>query len=179
MQREAKKAQLTLTWDAARWTALRRHGLHADDFVLVREGGRLVAAGAVWDLRAFRQVVVEGYSGFLRRAWPLLRFLARLGLSPALPTPGETLAQGMIFGAAVEEPRHWTPLLRGLLRAAAQKGLRWLVIAREERDPELAQLRRVCRAREYTTRLYEVCWPGGPARATWSGLPCRPEVALL
>lgn len=183
LQREAKKAQLTLTWDAARWPALRRHGLHPGDFVLVREGnrpgGRLVAAGAVWDLRAFRQVVVDGYSGFLRRAWPLLRFLARLRLSPALPAPGETLAQGMIFGAAVEEPRHWAPLLRGLLQAAAKKGLRWLVIAREERDPELAQLRRLVAAREYATRLFEVCWQGQPAGGSWGDFPFRPEVALL
>jgi len=176
----AKRKQLGLTWDVARWQELRRHGITPGSFEVVREAGRIVGAGAVWDQRAFRQVVICGYSGLLRWARPLIHALSKIGLAPPLPAPPATLAQGMVLGAAVEEERHWRPLWQALLGNAAARGLRWLTIARDVRDPELATLRKLGRAREYPTRLYEVSWRDWPAESRdWSNLPFRPEAALL
>ena len=176
----AAPSNLALTFTAERWAALARHRLVAADFATLREQGRLVAAAAVWDLRAFRQVLVGGYHGFLEWAGPILRFLSRLGLAPPLPAVGACLEQGMIFGATVTAPRLWAPLLAALEARAARRGLRWLVIARDARDPELAMLRRLRRAREYRTRLYEVRWADGPGFGEpWGDALFRPEVALL
>lgn len=180
LQAHAVRAQLSLSWDAARWATLERHGLAARDFEVLREAGRIVAAGAVWDQRAFRQVRVCGYSGLLRWSRPVWNAAAAAGLGAPLPAPGAVLAQGMITGGTVAAPRYWTPLLQALLRSAAGRGLEWVAVAREARDPELTALRRLGRAREYRTRLYEVRWPDWPAPAPeWREGLLRPEVALL
>jgi hypothetical protein len=179
LQRHAVAAQLTLTWDAARWEALARHGLGPAEFAVVRAGGRIVAAGAVWDQRAYRQAVVLSYAGALRWLRPAVNVLAASGLAPPLPPVGSVLGHGAIFAAAADEPWFWRPLLDDLRAAAIARGLDWLVIGRDARDPELGVLRRTVGAREYHTRLYDVRWPHLPARAPWDRSPFRPEVALL
>ena len=179
LQRHAARAQLTLTWDAARWEALARHGIGHTDFAVVYAGGRIVAAGAVWDQRAYRQAVVLGYGSALRWLRPAVNMLATLGLAPPLPPVGAVLRHGAIFAAAADEPWFWRPLLDDLRATAIARGLDWLVIGRDARDPELEILRRRARVREYHTRLYDVRWPHLPARPPWDRSPFRPEVALL
>jgi hypothetical protein len=180
LQGHAVHRQLSLSWDASRWAALERHGLASRDFVVLREAGRIVAAAAIWDQRAFRQVRVCGYAGALRWSRPVLNAAAAVGLGTSLPAPDSVLAQGMVTGSAVDAPSRWAPLLRALLRTAAGRGLEWLAVARDARDPELTTLRRLGRAREYRTRLYEVRWPDWPAyRVEWRDGLFRPEVALL
>jgi hypothetical protein len=180
LERHAVRSQLSPLWSDALWTSLGRHGLGAGDFHVVREHGRIVAAGAVWDQRAFRQVVVRGYAGALNWARPVVNALARFGVAPPLPPPGTVLPQGAILGGAVDEPRHWAPLLDALRAAASERALTWLLIGRDARDPELSALRRLRIAREYHTRLYDVRWPDVPSYAgAWNELPFRPEVAFL
>ena len=180
LERHAARSQLAPRWGDDLWLALRRHGVGAHDFRVVREGGRIVAAGAVWDQRPFRQVVVQGYSGALNWARPLVNALARVGVAPPLPAPGSVLPQGAILGGAVDEPRHWAPLLRVLRAVASERALTWLLIGRDARDPGLDVLRRLRTAREYHTRLYDVRWPDVRSFSdAWNDLPFRPEVALL
>ncbi len=192
LQRHAIAAQLTLTWDAARWAQLAEHGITPAAFRVVRARGRsgpIVAAGAVWDQRAFKQTVVVGYDGALRVGRPMVNALALTGVVPSLPTPGAVLAQAAILGLSASDalPGNLHALLRLLQADAAQRGLDWLVVARETRDPQLAALRAAARdvsrlrtrAREYHTRLYEVHWPDASVREPWDTTPFRPEVALL
>jgi hypothetical protein len=180
LARHARAAQLTLTWDDDRWIALARHGVSPADFHVVREGGRIVAAGAVWDQRDVRQVVVTGYSGPLRWARPVVNVLAAFGAAPPLPAPGSVMRQGMIFGSAVPGPRHWPALLDALRGTARERGLDWLVLGREARDPELVVLRQLRNVREYHTQLYDVRWSDmAPWPEPWNGSLFRPEVALL
>jgi len=49
-------------------------GINSDSFYLVRKGSDIVAAGAVWDQRDYKQYIVQKYSGLLRiiKAFPLL-----------------------------------------------------------------------------------------------------------
>lgn len=176
----AQAAQLTLTWDDARWDALSEHGIGPEHFCVIRDNGRIIAAGAVWDQRAFRQTVVVGYEGALRWSRPFVNVLARAGLAPALPTPGNVLAQGSILGATVSHEAHWPALWHALRADAARRGLQWLLIARDADDAQLAALRATGRAREYRTRLYDVRWSDMPAWPDpWDTRPFRPEVGLL
>lgn len=180
LERHAARSQLSPKWDDALWLAFTRHGVDRRDFRVVREKGRIVAAGAVWDQRAFRQVVVKGYTGAINWARPVINALARVGVAPPLPAPDTVLPQGAILGGAVDEPRHWAPLLRMLRAVASERALTWLLVGRDARDPELDALRRLRIAREYRTRLYDVRWPDVPTlSATWTDLLFRPEVALL
>lgn len=181
---QSQQAQLTLTWDHARWRQLAAHGVTPDSFCVVRANGTsgpIVAAGAVWDQRAFKQTVVMGYDGALRVSRPLVNTLALTGVVPSLPAPFAVLSQGAILGLSVaaDAPSStWTSLLEALCADAARHDLSWLVVSRETRDPQLPRLRETASAvarvaaalptgvREYHTRLYDVRWADGVASAS-------------
>jgi len=180
LQRHAREGQLSLSWDAARWTALARHGITPASFTVVQEGGRIVAAAAVWDQRAFRQTVIDGYAGALQLTRPWINVVQRLRGAPPLPPPGAVLAQGALLGATVPDPRDWPALWHGLQARAVAAGVSWLAVTRDANDPQLDALRRLLRPREYRTTLYEVSWPDRPSwPGAWDARPFRPEVGLL
>jgi hypothetical protein len=180
LARGAQPFQFTLLWDTSVLRDLARHGVSADDFTTVTRNGRMVGAAAVWDQRAFRQTVIDGYEGALATFRPLVNTALVMRGRPSLPAPDSVLALGSILGASVPDPRDWPALWRSLQRAACTRGLSWLVIARDARDPELAILRRLTRGREYRTTLYEVSWAGGPRwQDDWDHRLFRPEVSLL
>lgn len=176
----ASAAHLTPAWNSARWDALERHGVHARDFCVVRDEGRIVAVALLWDQRDFKQTVICGYRGALRVVRPLSNVLARVGLTPPMPPAGHVLELASVFGATVASDQYWPALWNQLNAAATERAIDWLVIARETRDRQLAALRRLVRGREYHTRLYDVRWRGVPTWSTaWNAQPFRPEVALL
>jgi hypothetical protein len=180
LQQQSRRSNLTLEWDASLWQVLPRHGISARDFRVVRRSGEIVAAGAVWDQRAFRQTVIDGYSGMLHSIRPFLNGAFTLLRQPPLPAPGSVLAQGALLGAFVRDAREWPGLWVLLQERARAMGLTWLTVARDARDPELPVLRRLTRAREYHTTLYEVSWRDGPRFSDpWDSRCCHPEVSLL
>jgi hypothetical protein len=178
LSRGSRLFHLSLDWDATVLRQLQRHGVDAREFVVVRRQDRIAGAAAIWDQRAFRQTVIDGYDGALATWRPLINVaLVMLGRLP-LPAPGSSLAQGALLGATVRDPDDWPELWRQLQAQAADRGLDWLTISREARDPELPVLRRLARGREYRTILYDVTWPGG-RKAIWDSRLFRPEVGLL
>lgn len=179
LQRHARDAHLTLTWDDARWTALARHGIAPGDFCVVRQGGQLVAAAAVWDQRSFRQTVVDGYDGPLRLTRRLVNGVQALRRLPLLPAPGTVLPQAMVLGATVAGSSAWPALWRALRARSRALGVSWLAWSADARAPELDALRRMLRPREYHARIYDVAWRGRPPRSDWNDRLFRPEVALL
>lgn len=180
LREHARDAHLTLAWSDAQWESLASHGLSPQNFSVIRRGGRIVAAAALWDQRRFRQTVIAGYSGALRVARPWVNALNALRRRPSLPPAGSVLAHMPVFGATVADVAAWPELWRALCANAARMGVEWLTLARDVRDPELPVLRRTLAAREYRTRLYEVRWPDQPASTdAWDARPFRPEVALL
>ena len=175
----ACRTNLALAWEPWQWQGLAGQGTPAD-MQLVRQRGAIVAAGAVWDQRAFRQVVIDGYEGVLRVARPLVNLARSLARHPALPPPGTVLAQGAVLGASVSEPGQWPKLWPLLAARGARLGLDWLSLSRDARDPGLPILRRLTAAREYRTTVYAVGWPGGPSWPDdWDGRLLRPEAGLL
>lgn len=177
---QAARTHLGLAWTPAQWDALGTRGVGRGSFALVRRDRKTVAAAAIWDQRAFRQVVVDGYGGTLRHTRPVVNaFLAMRG-HPTLPQPGTALAQGMLLGASVADPSDWPSLWAAVTRQAAGMGLQWLVLSRDARDAELDILRRTTGAREYRTTLYEVRWRTMSPRDPWSEARLfRPEASLL
>jgi len=180
LAQDSRRFQLSLAWDPTVLQDLVRHGVDARDFAVLRRNGRIVACGAVWDQRAFRQTVIDGYEGALAHFRPIVNATLVMRGRPRLPAPGTVLDQGAILGASVPDPRDWGALWHELQARASQRGLSWLAIARDARDPELAILRRLTRGREYRTALYEVTWAGAERWPDpWDGRVFRPEVGLL
>ncbi|MCC6930451.1 MAG: hypothetical protein IT359_15805 [Gemmatimonadaceae bacterium] len=179
LARHAPDRQLALQWDDDRLARLARHGFTGDDLVIVRRGGAVVAAGGIWDQRPFRQVVVDGYAAALQLARPAVNLWCRLTRRPALPPPGSVLAQGALLGATVSAPGDWRVLWPALQACARARGIAWLTVARDARDPELPVLRALTRAREYHTTLYDVALGRRSPAAAWDSRLVRPEVGLL
>lgn len=180
LDRQSRQYQLSITWHRERWGDLLRHGVSPSAFVVVREGTETAAAAAIWDQRAFRQTVIDGYDDPVRMARPIYNGIQSLrGMAP-LPAPGSVLAQGFLLGAFVSRPDAWIRLWPMLVHRAQTVGLSWLSVSRQAGDPELPVLRRLPGVREYHTSLYAVDWNHGPRwENSWDGRPFRPEVSLL
>jgi len=146
--------------------------------LVLRRAGRLLGVAGVWDQRAFRQVVVHGYPRGVGAARPLLNALAPLARLPALPRPGEAIAQAYLSPLALSDEDD-TQTLLALVRAALAKaraiGLGVLTLGLPAAHPWRAAVRRQGRAVEYRTRLFGVQWGDAPLPA---GAPF-PDVALL
>lgn len=182
LNRLARAHPLALVWSEALLDRLSAHGLGGGDFSLLQEGTRCVAAFALWDQRAFRQITVDGYQsplGLLRHAYNAYATLSRL---PRLPPPGGTLRQAFI------SPLLGTAHATGALPAwvdyaraqAGERGLHYVVLGHGTGDAARDRAFGALRARRTASTLYRVTWDfepsaGGPAPA----LPWDPEVALL
>lgn len=154
--------------------------LRPEDFLVVRDGGRVRACAAVWDQSAHRQVIVAGYSPWLRRSRALINVGAKLLGTPRLPKPGEPL-RGACFShvALSEDPSDLAVLLESARHEVARRGLDTLLAGWAASDPLCELLRKHARRREYRSQLYLVRWPETPAPALDSSRRVAPELALL
>ena len=96
-------------------------GLSLSDFYVVTSGGgRIVAAGALWDQTDYRQYIVDRYSLGLRMARLLNPGLWLLGY-PRLPKAGSVISFPMA-SFLLAEPGEESALLSGLSVAARRRG---------------------------------------------------------
>lgn len=146
--------------------------LRPENFLIWEEGGTLLAAGALWDQRAYRQYLVTGYRGLLRLMRPLSFLLSPWGLPP-LPRRGAELQYLMLGLLAVrgDEPGLFDDFLDELLvefrmrgretdrgadkRACEAPVLVAGVAAGHPLEPVLAARRHI----SYRSRIYTVAWP--------------------
>ena len=77
-------------------------GLPVDDFFVVRSGGRIAAAGAVWNHGDMRRIFVDGYMLRLRVLRPFLNVLFKVSRCPRLPSPGSEFACSYLSYALAE-----------------------------------------------------------------------------
>jgi hypothetical protein len=161
------QAQLCRHALAPRWTERdlreRCRDLALEHFALLEEQGALRGVGAVWDQRAFKQVVVAGYQPWLERTRrPVNAVLHVLG-QPRLPPAGASLALGYLSHfalAAGDDLEAAVALFHALRDQARSRGLTQLAITLAADHPLRPALARRFGARPYRSILYAVCWRG-------------------
>jgi hypothetical protein len=182
LSRQGREYQLAEYWTAQELTFLSTLGLGVEQFQCVRVDGHVAAVATVWDQRAFKQTVIQGYARGLAFGRPFLNLAGRLLSTPRLPPLGSTMAHAFVSHMAInmEKPEAFTALIAHLLESLAGRGIEILTLGCAATDPRLRLLRGKWRGREYLSRIYLVRWPecGGSVRE----LDARclgPEVAAL
>lgn len=170
-------AHLDETWLAGLNGA---HGLHLEDFWLLREGQDLHGCIAVWDQRVFKQIVVRGYRSWL--SWlrtPYNGIAPQLGF-PRLPAPGQALSNIFLAFAAFRDPGGETALsaVRESLSKVWEKGGELGLLGLSSSHPLLHRLNRSHGTWSYRTWIESVHWRGNPI-PSFDPLPVQPEIALL
>ncbi len=125
-----------------------------EHFCLAFEGTELVGAMALWDQRAVKQTVVEGYR------WSGMEKLWR-----GLPEPGEVLAEARVGAWVAQDNRVdiLEALLAELLAEASRRRLAFLLFGVLEKDP-VARLRRRFFHLCYSSLVFQVCFANEPER---------------
>ena len=177
-----QRYQLATVWTEERLRALAGKGLPLERFLVATDGGGMVACGALWDQRSFRQTVIREYAGVIGLARPLLNVARRLLGHPRLPAPGAMLAQAFLSPLAFSDGAE--TLLPDFVEAffpmAVSLGIEWVTLALPAGDVRLTTLRRRFSTRTWSSRIYHVRWPDQPAYDFAAACPrFLPEVSLL
>jgi len=162
--------------------ALAPFGLRMEHFLVARRaGGEIAGLIALWDQSGYKQTVVQGYSGWLRAAAPLLhRSAPWIGLA-ALPRPGQKLrsAYAAFVCIANDDPEVFGALLRETHNAACQRGFTRVLLGMDTRDP-LLPIARGYKHVSYPSRLYLAEWPeGGHFHEQLDDRPVYADIATL
>lgn len=183
LERNLRRYQFAPCWsDGAPGQALTAPGLSPEDFVVAVRDGRVVGCLALWDQRAFKQVVVRGYGSRLRRARPFLNMAAGLLGTPHLPTVGQQLPFAYLSHVATDDDRQdlLDPLVAAQVAKARERRLDYVVTAFPDRHAFQPVVRRRWRHRAYSSVIYATYWPDGEALVrSLDGRPAQPEAAVL
>lgn len=141
--------QFAPVWTESSFRRLGPLGLTLNDVVLARRQRTLVGVAALWDQSSLKQTVIRSYNGWLRLAAPLL----------ALPSPGQRLREACVSLLAVAEDdlQTFRALLRHLYRTARARGLQYLLLGLDKRDPFLP-VALEGKPRVYPSKLYLAHW---------------------
>lgn len=154
----------------------------AQDWILVRRGGRIVAAAGMWNQPPTEQIRVAGYDSLLSAMRPLHNVLARLLNKPTLPPADSNLPMAFLAFAAFDSPHPSDVLLliRRAMLHARNLGLAYLAFGATEGAPLYRIALKHFRPWKFATTIYAVTRSGrqtvdGIQRAASVGL----EAALL
>lgn len=186
LERNGRRYQFAPVWRPSDLgDPARCRGLSPGDFFVVRGSGGegVVGCLALWDQRAFKQVVVRGYAPPLGRLRPLVNAFLRLRGRPRLPAPGRPLALAFLSHLAVDgdRPEVLVELTRAARAEAGVRGLDYLSLGLARDNPMLPAMRRAFPARELRSLLYLVHRrdAGADEVAVLDGRCCHVEVATL
>ena len=144
-------------------------------FHLVEQQGSLVACMALWDQRAYKQLVAKAYRAPLAQLLPVYNACARLARRVALPRVGQALQQTHLAFLAVAPQAEVDG--RALLQdALALCATPVLTLGLHQAHPWLAPLQRALAPLAYRTRIYAVNFDGS---VDLDGRPAQPEAAVL
>lgn len=183
LRRNLRRYQFAPCWTAEDLLSPdRTRGLSPEHFFVATRQGRLIGCLGCWEQRAFKQVVVRGYSPTLARWRPLVNMAAPWLGAAALPAVGQPLAFAYLSHAAVDDDRDdvMTALVTAACRHARAAGLDHVAIAFTARNALLGAIARRFRHRAYVSVLAVANWPDGDEhlRSLDGRLP-HPELAVL
>lgn len=182
LDRNGRRSQFAPRWTAEDLLSARRTpGLDFEDFLVAIRAGRIVGCAAMWDQRAFKQVVVRGYSERLARWRRLINVAAPWVGMPTLPAVGSPLDFVYLSHVAIDDDGG--DVAAALMAEAGQRlpsGVKYMVTAFADGSPLLAAASAVARHRRYRSVLYLASWQDGHDVAdSLDGRPPHPEVAIL
>ena len=131
-------------------------GVPASSIAVARRNNRIIGVAGIWDQRAFRQTIVNGYQRATSVVRPLINVWSRLTGGICLPKPGESFDACFVCFPMIEhsEPAVQSALLHQLGQWVPA-GTRCLLAGFCDDDPLLPLVRKLAQT-EYTTRLYAV-----------------------
>jgi hypothetical protein len=182
LNEHGRRHQFATVWAAESLHELENRGLTPGRILLALDGSEIVACGALWDQREFRQTVIHGYSRPLAAARPFVTLASLILGTPRLPSAGSILAHAFLSPLAFADGAE--ALLPHFIEAAfplaAENGVEFLTLALPTADSRLPELRRRFSARTWRSRLYRVDWPDHTAvKFSGGGAPFLPDVGLL
>jgi hypothetical protein len=184
LRRNGPRYQFSPAWSQTELDRLRIAGNlgPADFHYATPRGHDIKGCLAVWDQRAFKQVVVRGYSTPLAFARSLINLAAPLVGGAPLPRAGEQLDMACVSHVAVDDddPAVFSALLHSAHADARSRGVKYLTIGFASRHPLLPVAKKLFRHRRTVSTLYAVHWEdGADAAAQLDGRVAHYEVALL
>lgn len=143
-------------------TALGSLGLNLADIRILRKSGEILAVGSLWDQSAYKQTILQSYSGWRKAAAAFYNLGARCLDRPCLPRPGETVrgVYAALVAVADDDRLIFARLLRDLHNRALDLGRTHLLLGLDARDPLLPIAKRYPHVL-YSSRLYLASWPDG------------------
>jgi hypothetical protein len=165
------------------WTcdSLFRSRLLPADFFLALEGDHVVGCLACWDQNAFKQTVVRGYSGSLRRWRKAINVFSHFGILPYLPEPDRPLRHSYACHLAIDDDNRvlFDALLRRVYNYNLEQKYSYFMIGLAETNP-LRDIVEIYRPLTYVSQIYLVDWDdNGDLLAKMDGRVPAPEIALL
>lgn len=160
----------------------RCRNLSPQDFYLCHDGDRLKGCLALWDQRAFKQTVIQGYARRLDAIRPVFNVVAPLLRRPRLPSPGSMLESAFLSHMAVapDDSDTLVALIRQACCHALERGLDYVMIAFAERNPLSAVIQKHFLCHSYVSMIYVVYWDDGASEASkLDGRLPHPEMAIL
>ena len=161
----------------------RCRGIEASDYLVVRDQDRgIQGACCLWDQRAFKQTIVAGYSGQLKRLRPLFNMTAPLLRRPRLPSPGQTIESAFLSHLSLDadDEESLLALVRQAARKARSRGIDYVMVGLAKRNPLCSMLERRFSCHRYESMIYMVYWEDGSEIAsTIDARIAHPEVAIL
>jgi hypothetical protein len=117
-------------------------GLSIDDFVLVERRGELVALGALWNQKAFKQTRVVAYKPWIQFLRPIYNLWTHLRGGLHLPSQGELLDYRLVHSplTAPDDSEAFSILLQALWERCQQAGGRALSLSLATTDPRKGAL---------------------------------------
>jgi len=139
-------------------------GFNFADFFLASRNNRIVGVMGMWDQRAFKQIVVRGYSQALGTIRPLHNRVAALFGSVKLPEIGSNLAVTYAFAIAVEnnDVNIFEQLLAAVCNEANRRQCDYLAVGLHSRDSLCQGIKKIQHFL-YKSNLYVVHWEDGTA----------------
>ena len=156
------------------------NNLSVNDFLIIRDRGKISSCLAIWDQKVFKQVIIDGYSRSLSIVRPLLNLLLSVLRKPQLPKAPCELNMAYLSHMAIrdDKPEEFIDLIRMARQVAFKRGIDYLVIGLTCAHPLHKIMSSTFPSYEYVSNLYSVHWDRSNPDVLNGRIP-HVEVAVL